>query len=74
MEKYFNYYLSCHYLEFLLKKLGKTNSEKILPVSLYPNLKEGDVLEISDSEISYATEEAKARINNAKKGLNKIDL
>jgi hypothetical protein len=29
LEKYFNYYLSCHYLEFLLKKLGKTNSEKI---------------------------------------------
>ena len=45
-----------------------------LPVSQYPNLKEGDVLDISESEISSATEEAKARINNARKGLNKIDL
>jgi len=42
-----------------------------LPVSQYPNLKEGDVLDISESEISSATEETKARINNARKGLNK---
>ncbi|OQB39221.1 DUF3006 domain-containing protein [Methanospirillum sp.] len=45
-----------------------------LPVNRYPNLKEGDVLDISDSEISSATEEAKTRIDNIRKRLNKIDL
>lgn len=45
-----------------------------LPSALYPNLKEGDVLEISDSEIKSATDEAKNRIETAKKGLNKIEL
>lgn len=45
-----------------------------LPVSLYPNLKEGDVLDISDSEISSATEKAKTCIYNTRKRLNKVDL
>ena len=45
-----------------------------LQVYRYPNLKEGDVLDISDSEISSATEEAKTRIDNIRKRLNKIDL
>lgn len=40
----------------------------------FPTLKEGDVIDLSDSDITSATKEIQDRVDAARKGLNQVEL
>lgn len=54
--------------------VSETGEKFNLPISPFPNLKDGDVLDLSDTDIKSATEKAQEQIKNLKTGLNKVEL
>lgn len=58
----------------LLIMISENGQKFQIPANQFPTLKEGDVIDISDSDITSATKEIQDRIDTARKGLNQIDL